>query len=146
MRLNRSAVLTAVFTLGWMFSQASVACSCTVSLPSDVQAVDLMWQEARLIFVGKVRASLLPNLRETKRRFRFDVQENFKGARTPSVLISSALSSAECGTKVAVGKTYLVVAYGAGDPMISICDQPIEVEFASARLMLLRERRMQHTD
>ncbi|MBC3874020.1 hypothetical protein [Undibacterium flavidum] len=123
-------------------TQLAVACSCPSTVPTEQQAVDSFLQDASLVFVGKVSASMLPSLRQAKRSFRFDVQENFKGATSSSVVVFSALSSAECGTTVAPGKTYLVVAYGpANEALIRACERPAEIEFVSARLAILRERR-----
>lgn len=123
-------------------SQRGIACSCPVTLPAERQAGNAILQDASLVFVGKVSASMLPTLRLPKRSFRFDIQENFKGAIGQSVVVYSALSSAECGTTVASGKTYLVVAYGSVNaPLIHACERPAEVEFASERLTILRERR-----
>lgn len=128
-------------TAGISLSQTSVACSCPVTLQTEAQVVDAMLRDATLIFVGRVSRSLLPTLQQPKRGFRFEVQENFKGVTSQSLVVLSALSSAECGTTVAPGKTYLVAAYGATAPLIHICERPLEVEFASERLALLRERR-----
>lgn len=133
-------------TAGMSLSQHSVACSCPVALATEAQVVDAMLQEATLVFVGRVSRSLLPTLQQPKRGFRFEVQENFKGVTSQSLVVLSALSSAECGTTVAPGKTYLVAAYGAATaPLIHICERPLEVEFASVRLALLRERRNQRS-
>lgn len=133
-------------TAGMSLSQYSAACSCPVTLPTEAQVVDAMLRDATLVFVGRVSRSLLPTLQQPQRGFRFDVQENFKGVTSQSLVVLSALSSAECGTTVAPGKTYLVAAYGtAAAPLIHVCERPLEVEFASARLALLRERRSQRS-
>lgn len=147
MRINDIArmkylTLMSALSLGVGLSQLSIACSCPVSLSTEAQVVDAMLQDASLIFVGKVTASLPPTLRQNKRGFRFEVQESFKGVTSQSLVVLSALSSAECGTTVLPGKTYLVAAYGAVTaPVIHVCERPLEVEFADTRLALLRERR-----
>ncbi len=98
-------------------------------------------QEGRFVFVGKVIATGMPTIKSTQRTFRFEVQEVFKGKRSGSILVSTPLSSAECGTTVALGKTYLVVAFGNEQaPTIQSCDRPEEVEFVATRLALLRAR------
>ena len=135
--LRMLAVLLSLF-----MSSYTCACSCPITLRSDQQVVDAMLQEASLIFVGKVIATGLPTVKLVQRTFRFEVQENFKGVKRLTVLVSSPLMSAECGTTVALGKTYLVVAYGSERaPIIQSCDRPEELEFVAARIALLREKR-----
>lgn len=132
-------LITMLASLG--LSQFASACSCPTRIMTEQQTVDAMLRDASLVFVGTVSASLLPTLKQAKRGFRFDVQENFKNATSPSIVVFSALSSAECGTIVAPGKTYLVAAYGPlNAPQIQICERPLEVEFVSERLTMLRER------
>ena len=123
-------------------SSTSGACSCPSNLRSEQQIVDAMLQDGRLVFVGKVVATGMPTIKLAQRTFRFEVQENFKGKNNGSVLVSTPLTSAECGTTVALGKTYLVVAYGSERaPIIQSCDRPEEVEFVAARIALLRDKR-----
>lgn len=124
-----------------LISPASYACSCPTTLRTDQQIVDAMMQNAVMVFVGKVTAANLPGLHTPGRSFQFSVQENFKGARQSPVLIFSALRSADCGTTVAVGKTYLVAAYGnLQAPVIQSCERPEEVDFVVPQLALLREK------
>lgn len=141
----RIYILLITMLVSLCLSQLAGACSCSTRIMTEQQTVDAMLQDASLVFVGKVSASILPTLRQAQRGFRFDVQENFKGATNQSVVVFSALSSAECGTIVAPGKTYLVAAYGpVNAPQINVCERPLEVEFVSARLAMLRERRAVH--
>lgn len=119
----------------------SQICSCPTTLSTDQQTVDAMMHNAVMVFVGKVTAANLPGLNTPGRSFRFSVHENFKGAPKNSVVVFSALRSAECGTTVAIGKTYLVAAYGsASAPIIQSCDRPEEIDFVAPRLALLRRK------
>ena len=90
-----------------------------------------------------VVATGMPTVKLAQRTFRFDVQESFKGLKRTSVLVSSPLTSAECGTTVALGKTYLVAAYGSEQaPFIQSCDRPEDIDFVAARIAILRANRL----
>lgn len=126
-----------------LMSSSSWACSCPSVLRSDQQIVDAMLQDASLVFIGKVVATGTPSVKLAQRTFRFDVQENFKGMKRTSVLVPSPLTSADCGTTVAIGKTYLVAAYGSEQaPVIQSCDRPEDIDFVAARIAILRANRL----
>ncbi len=128
---------------GLLMSSSSWACSCPSVLRSDQQIVDAMLQDASLVFIGKVVATGMPTMKSAQRTFRFDVQENFKGLKRTSVLVSSPLASADCGTTVALGKTYLVAAYGSEQaPFIQSCERPEDIDFVAARIAILRANRL----
>ena len=140
--LRTPAVSLSLF-FSLLVSSSSWACSCPSVLRSDQQIVDTMLQDASLIFIGKVVATGMPTVKLAQRTFRFDVQENFKGRQRTSVLVSSPLTSAECGTTVALGKTYLVAAYGSEQvPIIQSCDRPEDIDFVAARIAILRANRL----
>ena len=140
--LRTPAVSLSLF-FSLLVSSSSWACSCPSVLRSDQQIVDTMLQDASLIFIGKVVATGMPTVKLAQRTFRFDVQENFKGLKRNSVLVSSPLTSAECGTTVALGKTYLVAAYGSEQvPIIQSCDRPEDIDFVAARIAILRANRL----
>ncbi len=135
--LRKLTVLSSLF-----ISSLTWDCSCPITLRSDQQIVDAMLQDASLVFIGKVVATGMPTVKLSQRTFRFDVQENFKGRQRTSVLVSSPLTSAECGTTVAIGKTYLVAAYGSEQaPVIQSCDRPEDIDFVEARIAILRANR-----
>lgn len=139
----RLPVLSLSLFFSLLVSNSSWACSCSSVLRSDQQIVDAMLQDASLVFIGKVVATGMPTVKLAQRTFRFDVQENFKGRQRTSVLVSSPLTSAECGTTVAIGKTYLVAAYGSEQaPVIQSCDRPEDIDFVVARIALLRANRL----
>lgn len=117
------------------------ACTCTSTLSTDQQVVDGMMQDAVMVFVGKVTAANLPRLNSAERSFQFVVHESFKGLKKNLVTVYSALRSANCGTTLVVGKTYLVAAYGRESmPIIHSCDRPEEIEFVAHRIALLRAK------
>lgn len=117
------------------------ACTCPSTLSTDQQVVDGMMQDAVMVFVGKVTAANLPRLNSAERSFQFVVHESFKGLKKNLVTVYSALRSADCGTTLVVGKTYLVAAYGRENmPIIHSCDRPEEIEFVAQRIALLRAK------
>jgi hypothetical protein len=117
------------------------ACTCPSTLSTDQQVVDGMMQDAVMVFIGKVTAANLLRLNSAERSFQFVVHESFKGVKKNVVTVYSALRSADCGTTLALGKTYLVAAYGRENmPIIRSCDRPEEIEFVAQRIALLRAK------
>jgi hypothetical protein len=143
--------------------QMSLACSCIVpSRPAlaelarsdrvflgkatSVQAYKrsdfTIWVIDRVADLGKM---LGENWRMDGRQFgqdvRFEVVENFKGAETRDVVITSGQGGGDCGVPFVAAKNYLVFARqlkGTSELVTSICNGTDEASRRQAQLAELR--------
>lgn len=94
------------------------ACKCAhLTVAQRVDAADA-------IFEGRVRNREQIELRDSDfgdagYRYDFDVVRVWKGRAVERRLVTSGLSSASCGIPYEVGETYLVVAFGSDEELLT---------------------------
>ena len=126
------------------FALEARACTC-----APQASVYQEYQLASAVFVGKATGSRdtkvssqfgNQTVQSTRRIFQFSVSETLKGVKTSQIDISSGVLESSCYSGFNIGETYLVYAFGKGEPFSSgYCSRTDELEDAVSDLHFIRE-------
>ena len=129
----KNLVLHFIFSLALLFSplflRSAIACSC-LSLPSIYES----FEKSDAVFTGKILSfrDVKSNSDYLERIYRFQVNQNFKGATNSEIDVSVGEIDSSCFQELEVGNSYLIYGFNYKDKILISLPCSRSTKFANA--------------